>query len=287
MLAGCSPLKLINLAVPRGGYEVIGDIAYGGHPRQRLDIYVPDGLMAPAPVAPKPVVVFFHGGRWQFGDKDRYRFAGQALASEGYVAVLSSYRLYPEIRFPSIVEDGAKAVDWVHNHIGEYGGNSRCIYLMGHSSGAHTAAMLALDERYLRDVGVGLDPICGMIGLAGPYDFLPLTADDLKDLFSTADDIKNTQPIHFVDGQGPPLLLLHGLEDDTVKLKNSVNLARRVCEAGGEAKLITYPGRGHAGMLVALAAPLRFLAPVLEDTAGFIEKTAGRRRVELCGPVDG
>lgn len=266
LLVACSPLPVLNLAVPSSGYKLARDLAYSELPRHRLDVYTPASGRLPA-----PVVVFFYGGRWSGGAKTQYRFVGQALASQGLVAVIADYRVYPQVRFPAFIEDGAKAVRWTHRNIDEYGGNPDCIFLMGHSAGAHIAAMLALSETYLESESVPRAAICGMVGLAGPYDFLPLTAQDLKDIFSSARDLAETQPINFVDGDIPPLLLMTGADDETVESANSIHLARRVRAAGGRARLVEYPGRGHAGILLALAAPLRKLDPVLKDVVAFIE----------------
>lgn len=265
-LVACSPLKILNVVVPAAGYEFTRDIAYRQRPRQRLDVYTPSRDL------PAPVVVFFYGGRWSDGAKAEYRFVGQALASRGLVAVIADYRVYPQVRFPAFVEDGAKAVRWTHRHVARYGGRPECMFLMGHSAGAHIAALLTLRESYLRSQDVPLTAVRGMIGLAGPYDFLPLTASDLKDIFAPAGDLRRTQPIRFVGGDEPPLLLMTGADDTKVKPANSINLARRVREVGGRARLVQYPGRGHAGILLALAAPLRWLAPVLRDASGFISR---------------
>lgn len=271
LLVACSPLKLLNTVVPSAGYELTHDIAYGKRPRQHLDVYTP------ARDLPAPVVVFFYGGRWSSGVKAEYRFVGQALASRGLVAVIADYRVYPQVRFPAFVEDGAKAVRWTHRNVARYGGRPECVFLMGHSAGAHIAALLTLRETYLRSQDVPLTAVRGMVGLAGPYDFLPLTASDLKDIFATARDPRRTQPIHFAGGDEPPLLLMTGSDDTQVRPANSINLARRVRDAGGRARLMLYPERGHAGILLALAAPLRWLAPVLRDSSGFVRRRCAPR----------
>lgn len=177
-MAGCSGQALINGLTPSGGYSKTADLAYGEQPRQRLDVYVPEDA---APGA--PVVLYFYGGRWEQGSKAGYKFLAQALTSRGFVAVIADYRLYPQVKFPAFVEDGARAVAWVREHAGDYGADPNKLVLMGHSAGAHIAAMLTLDEQYLAAVGgTPKTWLAGTIGLAGPYDFLPLEADDLKDL---------------------------------------------------------------------------------------------------------
>src|SRR6187549_1188408 len=96
LLSACQPLNLVNLLVPRCGYDVHRDLAYGEDPRQKLDIYVPRGLKAPV-----PVLVFFYGGAWQAGERGDYRGFGQAFASAGIVTVVADYRLYPAVKYPA------------------------------------------------------------------------------------------------------------------------------------------------------------------------------------------
>jgi acetyl esterase/lipase len=279
-LSACATRSLVNAFVPDDGYTLHSGIAYGDHARQRLDVYVPE----PAPSA-APVVVFFYGGRWRSGDRDFYRFVGQALVARGYVAVIADYRLYPEVRFPAFIEDGARAVRWAREHAAGYGGDPGRLFVMGHSAGAHIAALLALDPQYLQAVGGRREWLAGMIGLAGAYDFLPLTDDDLKDIFGPPERYPLSQPINHVDGRNPPLLLLHGRTDTTVRLKNTVNLAERVRAAGGSVQTVIYPVMGHARMIASLAPPLRYASRVLADIAVFIDARAGPNAGRGSGSV--
>ena len=267
LAVGCSSLALglLNLPARFGDYRLVPDLSYGDGTRLALDVYVPRGG-----AAPRPVVVFFHGGRWSGGRKETYRFAADALTGRGYVAVVPTHRLYPEVRFPVFVQDGAEAVAWTRRHIAAYGGDPARIFLMGHSSGAHIAALLVLDADYLRAAGGSPDWIAGMIGLAGPYDFLPLGAPDLKDMFGPAERYPASQPITFARAEAPPLLLLHGKADETVYPRNSINLARAVRERGGDAEVKLYAGVGHSAILAALSRPLRGRAPVVDDVDRFI-----------------
>jgi acetyl esterase/lipase len=263
--AGCAPARLLNALVPGDGYRLERDLAYGANPRQRLDLYLPDGLGSPA-----PVVVFFYGGSWQYGSKADYRFVGQALAAQGLIVAIVDYRLHPEARFPGFVEDGAKAVAWVQANIAAHGGDPGRIHLLGHSAGAHIAALLALDRRYLAAAGVEADDLAAMIGLAGPYDFLPIRSPSIKAVFAVP-DLAQTQPITFARAGAPPLLLLTGDQDETVDPGNSDRLARAVAAAGGQARAQHYPRLGHVGIVLALAAPTRWIAPVLADVVAFIK----------------
>ena len=269
LLAACSGQFWANALTPRWGYDRHADIAYGDLDRQMLDVYVPNEHAAGA-----PVVVFFYGGSWQSGNKNGYRFVGQALASRGFIAVLPDYRLYPPTTFPGFVEDGAKAVAWAQAHAADYGGNAENLFVSGHSAGAHIAAMLATDGRYLNAAGSSVSALAGFVGMAGPYDFLPIRDPVLQEIFAPREDWPQSQPIEFVDGDEPPMLLMHGAADKTVLPKNSRNLAARVNEVGGSAELEIYPETSHIGLIAPLVAPLRGTGSELDDFAAFINKVA-------------
>lgn len=270
-LSACSGTSIVNGLTPSWGYTLTRDVEYGYKDRQKLDVYVPDNKAESA-----PVVVYFYGGRWAEGSKDQYKFLAQALTSRGYVAVIADYRLYPQVKFPAFVKDGAQAIEWVHKHAQEYGADPQKLFVMGHSAGAHIAAMLALNNEYLSNVGGSREWLAGMIGLAGPYDFLPLEAADLKDMFGPPDRYPLSQPINYVDGNNPPLLLLHGLGDDTVYPKNTRNLAKKIADRDGPVAIKLYPEIGHIKLVANLAAPLRFMGDQLDDIANFIDDVANK-----------
>lgn len=262
-LSGCSPAQLVNALVPRHDFSLVADQPYGALVRQKLDVYTPIGTQGA-----KPVVIFFYGGNWQTGTKGDYLFVGQALASRGFVVVIPDYRLYPEVRYPGFLLDGAAAVSWTLTHLHEIGGDPARVTLMGHSAGAYIAAMLALNPQWLGSDRARLQAV---VGLAGPYDFLPLTDPVLQVIFGTEPDLAQTQPITFADGSAPPFLAISGLADTTVRPENSMRLAARIREHGGVAVEKYYPGVGHVGVIAAIAAPLRFYAPTLGDSITFIE----------------
>jgi len=261
-----SPLSLINRLIPQDGYDQQGGLSYGPSQRQALDVYVPK-----AEAAGFPVVVFFYGGSWQSGRRQDYAFIAEALTARGFLAVIPDYRVYPEARFPTFIEDAALAVAWVRDHIGEFGGDASRLFVMGHSAGAHLAAMLALNPTYLAARSLSVRELRGFIGLAGPYDFLPLKSPRLIKIFGGSDDIPETQPIHFAGPQAPPALLLHGASDRLVLPKNTINLAERLQEAGGRVEEKIYPGVKHIRLLVSLATPFQNGVPVMDDIAGFIK----------------
>lgn len=267
-IAGCSPLVALNdWLVPGEGHVRHADIAYGTWPRQTLDVYRPWPIEAEA--EPAPVVVFFYGGSWSSGERGAYRFVGEALTSRGFVAVIPDYRVYPDVRFPAFVDDAAQAVRWVEDNIGRYGGDARAIVLMGHSAGAHIAAMLIADDRYLDRAGARASAIRGFVGLAGPYAFDPLAYGSIRPIFQDAN--VPTMPIGLIDGDEPPMLLLHGAGDRTVQPENSRELAKRSRLAGGLAELVEYDDLGHIGILLVLAYPLRGAAGMLDRIAAFVD----------------
>lgn len=255
---GCA-LQLLDWATPNTGYSVEKDIAYGSHERQRVDVYSPE-----EPNDKKLTVLFFYGGAWQEGSKAKYRFVAQALAEKGYQVVVADYRVYPDVLFPGFMSDSAQALAWTAKNI------DQDIVLMGHSAGAHIAAMLALDSQYTDQFDVDKKRIVGLIGLSGPYDFLPLKSEHLKTIFNAADDIQHTQPINYVSSSAPPALLVHGTDDTTVLPFNTKNLADKLSEKGVDVTTKMYPDVGHAVTVGAISVPFRGQLPVLDDIHTFL-----------------
>jgi acetyl esterase/lipase len=270
-LEGCSRLGFLAANVPAafGPYKRHANIAYGADPQQRLDVYVPETAVA----GPRPVVVFWHGGRWRYGDKTDYRFVGAALAESGYVAVVANYRHYPQVKMPGFLNDAAQAALWAAAHAKQYSGDPERLYLMGHSAGAHLAAMVTLDPRYFAAAGQSAPHIAGVIGLSGPYDFLPLLEPDVQDMFGPPPLYPQSQPINFVRGDAPPMLLVHGLEDVTVRPKNSRNLAAALQAVGAPVTLKLYPKISHSDTVAALTSLLRGRAPTLADIQAFVSQS--------------
>ena len=266
-LTGCSPLDAVSALTPGGDLQRDTGLPFGPHPRHKLDIYWP---AAPDPV--KPVLVFFYGGSWRRGSRDRYRFVGQVFADKGFVTVLPDYRLYPETAFPGFVEDGAAAVSWVALHLKDrapYNGTPPRIVVSGHSAGAHTAALLHLDKRYLASTEYPLEP-AGLLGLAGPYSFDPQAYDSTRPVFATADPPSSAIPLSFARGDAGPALLIHGADDSLVRPLNSEQLAAVITAKGGQAAYRPVEGTGHAEVLLALSSTFARRADVAEESLAFL-----------------
>jgi acetyl esterase/lipase len=266
LLGACSPFRVADMLAPKEGYELKSAIAYGDGERRKLDIYHPT-----KPNGDDTIVVFIYGGSWRMGNRSQYRFAAQPFAAAGYVTVVPDYRLYPEARFPDFVSDMAAALNWVQRElVGE--GKPPRIVLVGHSAGAHIAALLALDPRYLKAEGQSTDIIKGWVGLAGPYAFDPIKTKSTKAIFEpAANDVSQAQPVSFARGDAPPALLLHGTKDATVYSWNSEELAEAISAAGGKVTYKPLDNIGHIAIVVSIAKPGLGGAPVLKEIEEFIE----------------
>ena len=272
LLAACSPIKVLNALTPTSTFTKTSSLAYGDDPRQKLDIYRPVTALPDA-----PVVVFFYGGSWNSGSRDDYGFVGEALASRGIMVVIADYRLYPQVRYPLFLQDGAQAVAWAYQHSAEYGGDPRKLYVMGHSSGAYNAAMLALDPQWLAGVGLSPSVFKGWIGLAGPYDFLPIENRDVRPVFFYPDSPPDSQPINHVSQSAPPSLLIASVDDNLVNPKrNTGGLAKKLRAAGVPVEEFYFTKTSHATLVASMSRPLRWLAPVLDRVTAFITFTPGR-----------
>lgn len=245
LLSGCSPLYLVNTLSTESDSVTVVHQRYGKEQRQWLDIFMPERIFAGS-----PVIVFFYGGSWKRGEKGKYGFVGHSLGSKGYITVIPDYRLYPEVTFPAFVEDGAKAIAWVRQFV-EQARNG--VVVMGHSAGAHIAALLALDQSYLEAAGQPFSIIHGMIGLAGPYGFNPMAYRSTRPIFADVEVIENAMPVTFACSAKIPLLLFHGADDSVVIPENSRELKRRVDECAGNVKYFELENIGHFSIVLGLS----------------------------------
>ena len=157
------PLLVVALLSEARAQDIKRDIPYANpaDERQVLDIYSPKGAKD------LPVVFWIHGGGWQTGDKKEVELKPQVFTDKGFVFVSTNYRLLPAVDMGTIVRDVAKSIHWVHDHIGEYGGDPKRLLVMGHSAGAQLAALVCTDERYLKAEGLSLAIIKGCVPVDG------------------------------------------------------------------------------------------------------------------------
>lgn len=269
-VGACSPLGALDRLVPDDTYRQTAAIAYGGLPRQKLDVYRPldsgDGA---------PVVIFFYGGSWKSGERGKYRFVGEALASRGIVAVIPDYRLYPEARFPDFLEDSAAAVAWVKREIAAYGGDPARVFAAGHSAGAYNAAMLAVQPAYLAAEGLAPADLCGAISIAGPNGVDLRDYNITRPIFAHVSDPASTRPEALVRDGAPPFLLLHGRSDRTVSPINTERFAAALRQAGVQVETVYVPNIGHYRIIAGVADPLEDWGgptPVADYIADFVRQ---------------
>ena len=269
---------VLNAVATLRGHLGQSDVAYGPLPSQRFDVYVPGTSTDEADKATgSPLVIFIYGGSWSMGSRRDYRFAGEALAAQGFTVMVVDYRLYPAVKYPDFLKDCALAVGYGLEHARELGADPRRVFLYGHSAGAYNVAMLALDPRWLRAAGHSPDELAGWVGLAGPYNFLPIEDPGVKRVFDWPDTSPDTQPVSHVDDLARPLPVFLGaaVHDKIVHpTQNSIALMDRMKARGTVVTFKSYEHVNHALLVGALSWPLTAFAPVLDDSVAFMRAAA-------------
>jgi acetyl esterase/lipase len=269
-VAASMPAPTLNLLAALGGGTHLAHQAYGPLPRQRFDLYSPDATV-PRPPGGFPLVVFFYGGSWNGGERADYRFVGQALAARGMVVMAADYRLYPEVRYPDFLNDCALATAYALGGAAALGADPRRVFVMGHSAGAYNAAMMALDPRWLGAAQHAPAELAGWIGLAGPYDFVPIKNPQVQPVFHHPNVPPESQPLVFAHQRAIPTFLGAALSDTVVNpTRNTQALAKALSASGTPVTLKLYERTNHMSLIGTMAWPLRWLAPVLDDVAAFV-----------------
>lgn len=260
LLCGCRGAYFQALAA-RAPDRSSEAVVYDGAQGLSLDLYRAD--------APKaPVVVFFYGGSWRNGRREEYRFVAAALAERGVMTLVPDYGKAPMHPFPDFMRDAARAVAWARANAARYGGDPDRIFVIGHSAGAHIAALLAADARYLAAENLRPRDLSGVVGLSGPYDFLPIRNRKLREVFGEESRWPASQPVNFVDGDEPPFLLMQGSKDRVVDPRNSESLARHLRAEGIAVELRELPDAGHVATLIDFAKPA---SPLLRETLDWMQ----------------
>lgn len=271
LLSGCeaSLFAGLNATDRRAGIETQRGIVFDAVHDLKLDIYRPVGVVH------APLVVFFYGGSWVRGERAWYRFVGTALASRGVVVVIPDYRKYPQVKMDGFMQDAARAVAWAYRHAQAEGGAPDDVFVMGHSAGGQIGALLVTDPSWLAPYDLRPGQLAGFIGLAGCYDFMPIPANE-KDMLGMfgRDAIAQAraQPVRFVHGAEPPMLLLQGQADREVAPANALSLARVLQARHDAVSLRLYAGVSHNALVFALSRPFRAEAPTLQDVLRFIHE---------------
>lgn len=274
VLTACQPTRVLNTVVPSGSYNRLADVPYATDSRQQMDIYIP---------SQKPlrenIIVFVYGGAWDQGDKNEFEFVGQAFARLGYVTVIPNYRLYPDVEFPQFIDDIAKAIAALPEHLNEPCPSPDNLILMGHSAGAHSVAMLVADPRYFDEFVPFSPTVHALIGMSGPYD-LPLEHERVKDKFTTVEG-DEANPVALAHENMPRTLLLHGGSDTIAAPEHTEKFAARLAELNVPVETRMYERARHVALVASLASPLRFWTPAYNDIQEFFEL---HQLNEICAP---
>ena len=280
LLTACSVLDVLNATVPVDTYRSFANVPYGDQPRQKLDVYLPSQPLADKALTAggAPLVVFFYGGSWTNGNRADYRFVGEALAAQGIAVVVADYRLSPEFRYPVFLQDSALAMRWAFDNAQKYGADPTRIFVMGHSAGAYNAAMLALDKRWLTAVGLSPARLAGWIGLAGPYDFLPIGDRKTQVAFEWPNTSPDSQALFHASSASPPALLLAPVNDSLVNTQRStVGMSQRLKSSGVRVESELYDTVSHITIVATMASVFKSRAPVLERVTAFVQSNQAKR----------
>lgn len=245
-------LLLVSLAALRAATpDIRRDLFYtdAKDKLQSLDVYSPgDGRN-------HPVIIWIHGGGWKQGDKAGLQKKPQAFVDKGFVLVSVNYRFAPAVTLKVMMGDVAKAIRWVRDHAAEHRGDPNSLIIMGHSAGAHLAALVCTDDRYLKAEGVPLSTLKGCVPLdVSVYD-LPkrlkdggnVGAGNFKLVFgATEAEQREYSPVYHIakDKHIPPFLILHVASRDETKAQSHW-FADKLNEAGIAARVVAGEGKTH------------------------------------------
>ena len=232
---------------------VTKNIAYHPDMPRRLDVYRPETGTG------HPVIVYVYGGSWSSGNKELYAPAAQRLLPNGFVLVIPDYTLHPRAGFPRQTEEIAAALAWTLDHVADYGGDPRRVVLVAQSAGAQISGLALLDPRWLAPYRRSASDVRGFVGISGVYDFEALVTYHnankraralLKAVLGGEGNAGLASPIRYVSAQTPPALLIHGDADTTVPIDVGREFHERLTASGVASEFITYPGAGHADILL-------------------------------------
>lgn len=225
------------------------DLAYGDDPKQRLDLYLPQGEVANA-----PVFLFLHGGGFREGDKAHYGSVAEPFVKAGVITAVASYRLTGSgAHYPDQPDDVKSTVKWLFENIKQYGGNPEAIYVGGHSAGAILSADIGVDRAWLVEMGMPKEIIKGIIPVSGPYDVRARgeRPGEVYTYAPTPELREQASPILHVTDPVPAALVAVGSEEGYQE--SSVAFTEALKEAGVGARYLLLEGEDHADTALSLA----------------------------------
>ncbi|GAA5500518.1 acetyl esterase [Deinococcus xinjiangensis] len=267
LLSSCTPDSVqnaVNATNSTRGLTVQRDQSYGPDSRNKIDIY------APPHAQNAPVILFIHGGSWSGGDKSGHAFVGDSLARAGYVTGVMNYRLAPQNRYPSYIQDAALALKWMRDHAKDYGGNPNNLFVIGHSAGGFNAVELVDNARWLSEVNIPISAVRGVVGIAGPYSY-DFRDDPTRTAFPYGADPDDIMPDRHVRRDAPPNLLLVAANDSTVHPQNALNMEAALKRAGVPVQRVVLPRLNHITIIGAVARNLNFLGGTRAEIIRFVD----------------
>ena len=225
------------------------NISYIGGTSERhvLDIYAPPNAKG------LPVAMWFYGGGWRSGDKRLFEHLGRAFASRGIITVAANYRLSPEVSFPDNADDCAAAMAWTYRNIEQYGGDPDRFFVTGHSAGAHLAAMVTLDGRFLKRLGLSHSIIKGVVMISGATDLVEYVNSSvfteqshIEETFgNTIDELRAASPLTWVSSDDPPFLIIIAENDPPGLHEQGKRLTEALRDVNVFTRTVTVKGRDH------------------------------------------
>ncbi len=259
-------LSLTNLVAKAAAIKE-KDISYGPDTRNTLDVYHSNGEK-------QDVIIYFHGGSWDSGRKDIYWWLGRTFAKRGVVTAIVNYRLSPAAGYKEMANDAALSVKWITEHISEYGGDPKRIFLMCHSAGAHLAELINADPRYFKELGI-VNPVKGLIlndafGL-DMHEYLVKAEKDhyyqsfIKTFTATEETWKEGSPMTYIQNvKNPHLVLWGGSTYGAIKIQ-SPRLVETLQQQGVPVESVVVKGKKHVPMISQMVLPNNMLYKLIVD----------------------
>ena len=260
-------LAATSLNAGADGVRVMKDIDYipntdYSDDKDKLDLYLPEGANG------FPIVVYFHGGGLRAGDKSGSGHVGQALAASGIGAAIANYRLSPTVEHPKHAQDAAASSAWVYEHIGDYGGDPKKLYVSGHSAGGYLSGLLAVDARYLKGAGLPEDALKGAMPISGFFYVDRVAKERPKDVWGTDERVwREASAWPYARADAPPILFLYAEGDDAWRKKDIEDMATTLKSKGHPTiSTVEIENRDHRG----IAAQISDGDPTLRKLADFV-----------------
>jgi acetyl esterase/lipase len=266
-------LSCTDAHAQRHAVTVVSDVDYVADAeyadgKDRLDLYIPNG------VRNAPVIFSLHGGVLMMGDRREERFVGHRFAAAGYITVIPSYRLSPQVSHPAHIQDAAAAFAWVKRNVRQHGGDQDRIFVIGHSAGAYLAMLLATDPRYLASHKLSPRDIRGVVPVSGFFwvDKPGVAPDRPTDIWGTDQKIwVDASPSRYLRADLPPILIIDTDGDEDWRQAQNAALADALRSAGHkDVSLHKVRGRTHMSVWT------KMLDGDSEETSSWILRFAAR-----------